>query len=97
MAIVTVLQDVQDTGKIDAKSMKRLKLVHALLYTSWQQGLVTFEKDGRVGKDCILGWSKLLVKDPKALNTKVREMVELNEDKVLNKDEIFSKSDIWYV
>lgn len=75
-------------GEINPNSAKRLQCLHKLLDKCREEGLLTFEK----GPDptnpmntCILGWAKLMVRDPKALNLKIREMVERDQGGIWKK------------
>jgi len=85
-AVMKELEKAQSVGEINPNSSKRLKALHQLLHSCYEEGLLRYETpshdpgSARLSPEaCILGWSKLLVKEPKQFNLRIRQMVD--EDK----------------
>lgn len=91
-AVMKELQKAEAAGEINPNSSKRLKVLHHLLHSCYQEGLLTYEtpsqdpSSARLSPEaCILGWSKLLVKQPQQLNLRIRKMVEEDQGGIWKK------------
>lgn len=91
-AVMQELRKAEAAGEINPNSSKRLKVLHHLLHSCYQEGLLTYEtpsqdpSSARLSPEaCILGWSKLLVKQPQELNRRVRKMVEEDQGGIWKK------------
>jgi len=90
--VIKELHKAETTGEINPNSSKRLKVLHHLLHSCYQEGLLSYEtpcedpSSARLSPEaCILGWSKLLVKEPLTLNLRIREMVEEDQGGIWKK------------
>jgi len=77
-AVTAQLKKAEASGDINSNSCRRLEALHELLEKCEVDGIVAFEADTSLAKICILGWSKMDVRDPAELNSRVREMVKLD-------------------
>jgi hypothetical protein len=77
-AVTEQLKKAEASGDINSNSCRRLEALHELLTRCQAEGIVAFEVDTSPSKTCILGWSKLLVKAPEELNSRIREMVQID-------------------
>ena len=69
-----VIQQKVDAREITEGHAARLQAL-LRLFDSWrQEGLLAFEAPTG-SRTCIMGWSKMVVNDPKAFNDKIKEMV----------------------
>jgi len=91
-AVTKELQKAEAAGEINPNSSRRLKVLHLLLHSCYQEGLLTYETPGQDPSSarsspeaCILGWSKLLVKQPQELNLRIRKMVEEDQGGIWKK------------
>jgi hypothetical protein len=75
-AVTAQLKKAEASGDINSNSCRRLEALHELLEKCEVDGIVAFEADTSLAKTCILGWSKMDVRDPAELNSRVREMVQ---------------------
>ena len=86
------LRKAEAAGEINPNSSKRLKVLHHVLHSCHEEGLLTYEvpsqdpSSARLSPEaCILGWSKLLVKQPQQLNLRIRQMVEEDQGGIWKK------------
>jgi hypothetical protein len=91
-AVMQELRKAEAAGEINPNSSKRLKVLHHLLHSCYQEGLLSYEtpsqdpSSARLSPEaCILGWSKLLVKQPQELNRRIRKMVEEDQGGIWKK------------
>lgn len=91
-AVTKELQKAQAAGEINPNSWKRLKVLQHLLNTCYQEGVLTYVTPSQdsssarlLPEACILGWSKLLVKEPGLLNLRIRKMVEEDQGGIWKK------------
>ena len=77
-AVTAQLKKAEACGDINSNSCRRLEALKELLTKCEVDGIVAFEVDASPAKTCILGWSTMNVKDPAALNLRVREMINLD-------------------
>jgi len=91
-AVMRQLGIAEAAGEINPNSSKRLQVLHRLLHKCHQEGLLTYETPSQESgsqklssEACILGWSRLLVKEPKQLNIKIRDMVEQDQGGIWKK------------
>ena len=82
-AVMKRLSIAETAGEINTNSSKRLQVQQRLLNQCHLDGLITFETNE--SNVCILGWSKLLVNDPKQLNDKIRKMIDQDEGGIWKK------------
>ena len=82
-AVHAIIKKAELAGEINPNSAKRLRALSCFLCESEAQGLLSIETPSDQagsassrGEACILGWSKLLVKEPQTLNDRCRDMVE---------------------
>jgi hypothetical protein len=52
--------------------------LHQLLIKCQTEGILTFEVDTSPAKTCMLGWSKMFVKEPAELNSRIKQMVQID-------------------
>lgn len=91
-AVMQELRKAEAVGEINPNSFKRLKVLHHLLHSCYEEGLLTYETPSQdpgsarlSPQACILGWSKLLVKEPQQLNLRIRKMVEEDQGGIWKK------------
>ena len=91
-AVMKELQKAEAAGEINPNSSKRLKVLHHLLHSCYEEGLLTYETPSQdpggarsSPEACILGWSKLLVENPQQLNLRIRKMVEEDQGGIWKK------------
>ena len=91
-AVMEDLRKAEAAGEINPNSSKRLKVLHHVLHSCYEEGLLTYEtpsqdpSSARLSPEaCILGWSKLLVKQPQQLNLRIRQMVEEDQGGIWKK------------
>jgi hypothetical protein len=77
-AVTEQLKKAEASGDINSNSCRRLEALHELLTKCKVDGIVAFEVDTSSSKTCILGWSKMDVRDPAELNCRIRDMVKLD-------------------
>jgi hypothetical protein len=77
-AVTAQLKKAEESGDINSNSCRRLEALHELLEKCEVDGIVAFEADTSSSKTCILGWSKMNVLYPAELNSRVREMVQID-------------------
>jgi hypothetical protein len=77
-AVTEQLKKAEESGDINSNSCRRLEALHELLTKCKVEGIVAFEVDTSSSKTCILGWSKMNVRDPAELNSRIREMVQID-------------------
>jgi hypothetical protein len=77
-AVKTILKKAHTNGEINVNSMRRLQSLHLFLLECKNDDLITFvthhTSDSPLA--CILGWSKILVKQLLAFNLRCRDLVE---------------------
>jgi hypothetical protein len=80
-AVRTILKKAETNGEINYNSMGRLQSLHLFLLECKNDGLLTFVSHDTPDSPlaCILGWSKLLVKQPLAFNLRCRDLVESDQ------------------
>jgi hypothetical protein len=76
-AVTAQLKKAEESGDINSNSCRRLEALHELLIRCETDSILAFEVDTSPAKTCILGWSKMNVKVPEELNSRIREMVKL--------------------
>ncbi len=79
--VIERLNMAKKNDEINGNAYKRLVMVQRLLYQLQNDGLVAMktletQESQTNATNCILGWAKLLVKDPLKLNEKIRKMME---------------------
>ena len=72
-----VIQQKVDAREITEGHAARLQALLRLFDNWLQEGLLAFETPTG-SRTCIMGWSKMVVKDPKDFNDKIQEMVAMN-------------------
>lgn len=77
-AVTAQLKKAEASGDINSNSCRRIEALHGLLIKCQTDSIVAFETETGASKTCILGWSTMNVKDPAALNLRVREMINLD-------------------
>jgi hypothetical protein len=77
-AVTAQLKKAEASGDINTNSCRRLEALKELLIKCQTDSIVAFETETGASKTCILGWSKMYVTDPAALNLRVREMIKLD-------------------
>ena len=77
-AVTAQLKKAEESGDINSNSCRRIEALHGLLIKCQTDSIVAFETETGASKTCILGWSTMNVKDPAALNLRVREMINLD-------------------
>jgi hypothetical protein len=77
-AVTEQLKKAEACGDINSNSCRRIEALHGLLIKCQTDSIVAFETETGASKTCILGWSTMNVKDPAALNLRVREMINLD-------------------
>jgi hypothetical protein len=75
-AVTEQLKKAEVCGDINSNSCRRIEALKELLEKCEVDGIVAFEVDTSSSKTCILGWSKMDVRDPAELNSRIREMVQ---------------------
>jgi hypothetical protein len=75
-AVTAQLKKAEASGDINSNSCRRIEALHGLLTKCEVDGIVAFEVDASPAKTCILGWSKMDVRDAAELNSRIREMVQ---------------------
>ena len=73
------------TEEINPNSYNRLKMLLSLLNKCQLEDLITYEIPSIKKNACILGWSKIIVKDPKQLNINIRNMVDQDQGGIWKK------------
>ena len=71
--------------QINPNSYNRLKMLLSLLNKCQLEDLITYEIPSIKKNACILGWSKIIVKDPKQLNINIRNMVDQDQGGIWKK------------
>ncbi len=91
-AVMQELRRAEAAGEINPNSSKRLKMLHQVLHSCYEEGLLTYEVPSQDPSSpdlspsvCILGWSQLLVKEPQQLNLRIRQMVEEDQGGIWKK------------
>ena len=90
------LNIAKEKKEINVNAYKRLVMIQRLLYQWQNDDLVTMKtivtQESMESRDidtnatnCILGWAKLLVKDPLKLNEKIHKMIEEDEGGIWKK------------
>jgi hypothetical protein len=84
------LNMAKEKDEINVNAYKRLEMIQRRLYQWENDGLVTMktvetQESVESQTNCILGWKKLLVKDPLKLNKKIRKMIEQDEGGIWKK------------
>jgi hypothetical protein len=74
-AVTVQLKKAEASGDINSNSCLRLEALQELLIKCQTDGILTFEVDR---SPCILGWSKMLVKNPAEFNYRIREMIRVD-------------------
>jgi len=83
-----VLDDLElamTAKEINPNSYNRLKMLLSLLDKYHHDDLITYEIPSIKKNACILGWSKIIVKDPKQLNINIRKMVDQDQGGIWKK------------
>ena len=75
-AVTAQLKKAEESGDINTNSCRRLEALKELLIKCQTDSIVAFETETGASKTCILGWSKMDVRDPAELNSRIREMVQ---------------------
>jgi hypothetical protein len=75
-AVTEQLKKAEESGEINSNSCRRLEALHELLIRCETDSIVAFETETGASNTCIMGWSKMDVRDPAELNSRVREMVQ---------------------
>jgi hypothetical protein len=84
------LNIAKEKKEINVNAYKRLEMVQRRLYQWQNDGLVTMktmvtQDTNTNATNCILGWAKLLVKDPLKLNKKIHKMIEEDQGGIWKK------------
>ena len=74
-----VLAAAELAGEVNRNSRRRLEALRALLRQCEADGVVTCHW-GVIPNACLLGWSKLEIRDPVALRTRVLAMIERDDN-----------------
>jgi hypothetical protein len=78
MDVTEQLKKAEASGDINSNSCRRLEAMYELLIKCQVEGRVAFEVDTSPSKTCILGWSKMLVKNPVEFNYRIRDMIRVD-------------------